>query len=71
MGHMPVQVDVDAAVLCKQFVQQDSGLVEPLQVRIEAASPGISVRLLLDDARLFDERAIIVLLVSGSRERWR
>ena len=35
VADMPIEMHIDAAVLVKQFVEHDSRLVEPLQVRVE------------------------------------
>jgi hypothetical protein len=55
-------------------MQHYNGFVKPLQVRIHAPSPGVAVRLLLDNARFFGERdGVAVLFVhlrhaGGKRE---
>jgi hypothetical protein len=47
MSDMPVEMDIDRAVLGKEFSQEHNGFVEPLQVRVEPTSPCISIGLLL------------------------
>jgi hypothetical protein len=41
-------------------------LVEPLQVRVDAAAPGVAVGFLLDEAGLLGEGESVVLLVFGA-----
>ncbi len=56
MTNMPIQMHEKAAVVGKEFAEEYDGFVEPFEVAVEAFAPGVAVGLLLDDARLLDER---------------
>src|SRR5258708_5116006 len=63
VSDMPIEMDVETTVFRQQFVQHYRGFIEPLQVRIDPAAPGVSVGFLLDKARLFGERDCIFAVV--------
>ncbi len=46
---------VETSVFCQQSTKEEGGLIEPLQIAIEAASPSIAVGFLLDHARLLNK----------------
>jgi hypothetical protein len=49
-------------------MEDDRRLVEPLQIRVEPAAPGVAVGLLLQDARLLLEAdpGVVVLVFRGA-----
>jgi hypothetical protein len=49
---MPVEVDVDAPRFREQLTEVKERRVEPVEIAVEAAAPGIPVCLLLDEVRL-------------------
>lgn len=63
MSDMPIEMDVKTSSIGQQLVEENGCLIEPFQVRIEAASPGIRVCLLFQDGRLFCESGRGVVLV--------
>jgi hypothetical protein len=61
MMHMVVQMDIDATHLRQQLAEHYNSFVEPLEIGVEAAAPGVAVGFLLDDAGLFGEALAVHL----------
>jgi hypothetical protein len=59
--YIVVEVREQHAVLGEQLAQKDGGLVKPLKVRIESASPRVSLSLLLDHRRRLLNHEVIGL----------
>src|SRR5260370_27954730 len=55
VADVPVEMDVDTCVLGEEISEDKGCLVEPLEVRIEAPAPCISVGFLLDDGGFLHE----------------
>src|SRR5262245_60089555 len=66
MRNVVIYMYVETTGLLKQLVEQQNALVKPLQIGINPSSPGVAIRLLLDNARLLgecDPRAILLLVL--------
>jgi hypothetical protein len=55
MADMPIQVNIEAAIVGEEVTEENDGFVKPFEVRVQPFAPRIAVGFLLDYARLFDE----------------
>ena len=56
---------INAPILRQQVMQDGYGLIKPLQIRIQPASPGVAVGFLLDDAGFLGEGERAGVLIVG------
>src|SRR5271165_4906652 len=76
MTHSPVEMDEYTSFRCEQLEQYRNRVIKPLQIRINTASPNVSICLLLNDGRLFEKLFICVRNFRSegeirSRIKWR
>src|SRR5207302_616295 len=63
--HVRPDVDEDASAGPKKVMEEERGFIEPLEVALQTTTPCVSVRLLLQDARLLDEFCRSIIIVVG------